>query len=107
MLAGNTGVDCRTLYIVYLQLIPPPGKRLTRTAVLLHQQDAGDQPAEHQEYIEDKEETKFHKICFSKFYEVFPRQVGKWIMRELEYYASHNPAKVDYEEEHHAHHDRG
>lgn len=59
------------------------------------------------EYIvKDKEETKFHKICFSKFYEVFPRQVGAWIMRELEYYASHNPAKVDYEEENYAHHDR-
>ena len=52
------------------------------------------------------EELKFHKICFSKFNEVFSKVVGEWIMRELEYYAAHNPAKVDYEEQNYAHHDR-
>lgn len=57
-------------------------------------------------YVDGMKTVKVHRICFSKFNEVFAKSVGDWIMRELEYYASHNPATVDYEEQNYAHHDR-
>jgi hypothetical protein len=51
---------------------------------------------EYVEYVDGVKKLKAHRICFSKFNLIFPPSVGNWVMRELKYYASTNPADKDY-----------
>ena len=50
---------------------------------------------EYVEYVDGVKTLKTHRICFSKFNQIFPPSVGDWVMRELEYYASTHPADKD------------